>query len=100
MHAIQIHLAGVELHDMKAEHVVKLNGVYRLIDFSVSEGDHRCEGLSNCSELEGLARELGVSDATGWAIYHLLLWSKNFYVRWHFVFLIIFFVTYVVGSRA
>ena len=99
MHAIEIHLAGVELEDMKAEHVVKLNGDYRLIDFSVSSGDHRCLGLSGCSELSGLASELGVSVATSWGIYQLVLWRKKIYVGWQFV-LIILVGIYVVGSRA
>jgi len=63
-HVIQIHQAGVELCDMKAEHVVCHGGGYRVIDFSVAESGHVCVGFPGCEELSETVKELGLQ--SGW----------------------------------
>ncbi|KAF8468474.1 hypothetical protein JB92DRAFT_1998138 [Gautieria morchelliformis] len=47
----RLHRAGVEVNDMKAEHVLHSRSGYYLIDFSVAGTNHLCPGISRCSEL-------------------------------------------------
>ncbi|KAF8513788.1 hypothetical protein JB92DRAFT_2921847 [Gautieria morchelliformis] len=57
----RLHRAGVEVNDMKAEHVLHSRSGYYLIDFSVAGTNHLCPGISRCSELIETMDELHIS---------------------------------------
>ena len=61
---VALHKAGVRHGDVKADNFTLNGNDVRIIDFSVSEPNHRCPGRRRCYELLRAHRELGLASDT------------------------------------